>query len=146
MVRNSQQYKKNNTNLLFCLISYICKQRCHFHIFPFFFFPCRFSNIRLQVAKVQTFVLIKIGFANTFKLIESLKELVRLYCYLWPFVLPLQCFCLYWHEYLHGQTVNQIRELIRVETNLARQKKSCCLFSFPHPCLCKGGKVTREYE
>lgn len=72
---------------------------------------------------VQTFVLFKIGFANTFKLIQSLKELVLLCCYLWPFVLSLQCFCLYWHEYLHGQTVNQIRELIRVETNPAWKKK-----------------------
>lgn len=106
--------------------------------FSSFFFPCRFSNIRLQVAKVQTFVLIKIGFANTFKLIESLKELVRLYCYLWPFVLPLQCFCLYWHEYLHGQTVNQIRELIRVETNLARQKKKLLFVLLSTPLFMQG--------
>lgn len=90
------------------------------------------------MAKVQTFVLIKIGFANTFKLIESLKELVRLYCYLWPFVLPLQCFCLYWHEYLHGQTVNQIRELIRVETNLARQKKKLLFVLLSTPLFMQG--------
>lgn len=96
---------------------------------------------------MQTFMLLELGFANTFKLISSLKELVLLYCYLWPFVLSLQCFCLYWHEHLHGQTVNQIRELIRVETNLVWKKKVAICSPFHTPIYAsKRGKVTWGYE
>lgn len=76
-----------------------------------------------QTPRESTAALVTLSLPNLLLNLGALKELVLLYCYLWPFVLSLQCFCLYCHEHLHGQTVNQIRELIQVETNLVWGKK-----------------------
>lgn len=112
--------------------------------FKYFQFFCWVFNNKHEVADMQALLLLELGFANTFKMISSLKELVLLCCYLWPFILSLHCFYLCWHEW-PGSESDQGAGLSCRQASMEKKVAICFALDFLIYAR-KGEQVTWAYE